>query len=419
MRYLNVVLAALILSSPVFAEFCPRIFTKLSARGADATRFWNRTTAYKAGDGSGAKMFKFGFDAELWSNSDSLAIIAQHKPTWKKLAHELEAHGPYYSLSQLSHMLDMSEGQVSRAMYAGGRAKEDGEYVLTDLKPSALAHWEHGSVEKNQYAPILAKFVNASLKAQGIPVSAKLETDSGNRHEQAVELVMDGAISKPVEFKKLVDWLYKTVDSPETHFHVSIPTNHIEPEQMMLAARALETKILLDQIVRADRDFHDTYAPHDNTSFSINMNGVRSSGNPQVERGIVRVESFRWSGPEAHDVEIRDWIDKKHAMESMHFMMELARNAHRLRGSDDFRARELRNTMPPNLNGGLRYAAYMLEDRLPASKQYIVADLKNLAAELERSGSISEAAREKVADYLRDNNVLKHLTLETFLEPEE
>ncbi len=58
-------------------------------------------------------------------------------------------------------------------------------------------------------------------------------------------------------------------------------------------------------------------------------------------------------------------------------------------------------------------------DHSSASKQYIVNDLKGLASELESAGRISESAREKVADYLRDNNVLKYLTLETFLEPEE
>ncbi len=403
----------LLVSSFASAQtYCERVFADLSNKTA-SSRFWARAAAYSPEEGS-RKNFKFGFDAELWGVGDIFAIIEKDPDSLKKAKAKLNSSGPFYTLAQIEQMTGWDGAEAIRPR----TQKEAGRYTLADVKPAALHDWENTPQDKSQYAELVWKQVDSSLKNRGIPVSAILENDSGMGHLYAVELVMDGATASPKEFKGLIDWLYKEVKDPETHFHVSIPTAHIEPDQMVFASRALETKILLDQIVFGKEYGADHYGPYDATSFSLDVNQVREEEEPQVERGIVRVESYRWTRPKAHDVEIRDWWDKDNGLENAHFMLELARNAGRLRDSSVFRARELRNTMPPNLNGALRYAAFMLADRLPANKAYVVNDLNNFAQRLETQGRVTESDRSAIRDYLRQHDVLKHLSLETFLEPE-
>ncbi len=391
-------------------NWCTRVFADLNRQDL-AYRFWGRTGAYAPEDGS-RKTFKFGFDAELWSVADIVGIIEKDPESFRLFKAKLERTGPKLTLAQIGTMTGWDAIDALRAR----SRKNDGRYTLADIKTEALHDWENSNAEKSRYADLAWKYVDSSLKNRNIPVSAILETDSGAGHEHSVELVMDGATASPKAFKKLIDWLYTEVKNPETHFHVSVPTAHIEPDQMVFAARALETKILLDQMVYGKEYGTDHYGPYDATAFSLDLREVRNEEEPQVERGIVRVESYRWKGPKAHDIEIRDWFDKDNGLENVHFMMELVRNAEHLRDSSNFKARELRNTMPPNLNGALRYAALMMRDRLPANKSHIPRDLEAFAARLESQGRVTPADHSAIRDYLRQQDVLQYLSLHTFLE---
>lgn len=230
-RSVRVALCLWLVSSTVFGEVCPRVFTDLAKRGSDAELFWQSMTPLKSGAGNSSP-FKFGWDAEMWHIQDSLAIIEQHAPSLKKLTKYLDDNGPHYTLAQLGQMMGMSPSGVRNALREGVE-KEDGEYTLADLELSSLWSWKHGAQDKSDYAQILWKYVNTSLKGQNLPVVAKLEVDSGNRSDFAVELVMKGALSKPAEFKKSIDWLFNTVEYPETHFHVSFPKKNIESDQMI------------------------------------------------------------------------------------------------------------------------------------------------------------------------------------------
>ncbi len=396
------------------ASVCPRLLLALPQFAQSAVSFWGQTNPYKAGLGAEALPFKFGFDAELWHIYDVVNIVSKDAASLTKLDAQLRQAGPFYTAQELVSMLVLTNAtQLSSFVRA---TPANGKYVLTDVTVAGLKRWKHTNAVKSQYASILQPFADTSLKARQIPVTAVLETDSGAQHDQAVELVMDGALDNPAAFKQLIDWLYTETEFPETHFHVSLPLANVSPEQTIYAARALETKILLE-LMLSDRDFNgETYHPHDDSSFTKNVAEIRRNEMPQVERGIVRVESERWGEPDAHDVEIREWIEKDHGLENMYFLMQMVRYSNHLRSSRGFQSTPLRDTMPPNLNGALRYAAFMLKDRLPAANANLAPDLIKLAEELEAAGKLTDPLRKKVRDYLSQNDVLKYLSPNVFMK---
>jgi len=388
------------------------MFSELNEGPARTAAFWAREAPVKAGK----HVYQFGFDAELWQVSDIFDIIAKDPTARAEAAERLLRKRDFYTLPQIMRITE-SESLEAAGELVESRLSHEG-ILLTDLKPHALRKWKHTNVEKSRYADLLFEQVDASLKNRGIPVSAKLEGWSGvTQGETSVELVMDGAIASPAEFKRLVDWLYDEVDGPETHFHVSVPKEFIESDAMIFAARALETKIILEQALSGQKFEGQGHYPWDETSLFADLKMVREEDKPQSERGVVRVESERWEEPfVAHDVEVRDWVNKDHGLESLYVMTELARHSQYLRDSSDFETSWVRKLNPANLNSALRYAAYMLEGRLPKSKEQLIKDLLYAATSIEHKGKLDKALLDEIATYFKEHNLLYYLTLNTFLD---
>ncbi len=392
---------------------CLRMFSALNEGPARNAAFWASETPVQAGRGRN-NVFRFGFDAELWHVADVIGIIAKDPEALLNASNHLVDQKDFYSVEQVQQMLGLESKEATLAVLA---APEEDLIVLTDIQPAALRKWKHGNVHKARYARLLHTFVDQSLKNRKIPVFAELEEYSGaNEGETAVELVMEGAIESPAQFKKLIDWLYEEVDAPETHFHVSVPKKFIESDAMIFAARALETKILLEQAVSGQDFKGQGHYPWDVTTLNADIHLVRNDDRPLSERGVVRVDSERWEDPiTAHDIEVRDWLDKDHGLESLFVLTELAKQSGKLRDSTNFSTNWVRKQNPANLNSALRYAAFMLEGKLPRGKDHIRTELIQLAQLIERQRTLDEPLREKVAKYLKENDVLYHLNLNTFL----
>ncbi len=184
----------------------------------------------------------------------------------------------------------------------------------------------------------------------------------------------------------------------------------------MLAARATEMKIILEEAV-ADLEYDGTMAPYDHTVFNKPLWNLST---PTSGRGAVRITADRWKRPTAaHDIEFRQWLDADNALDNMRFMMELVQRAEKLRDTSSFTGIRQSNQNPANFANSLSYAALVIKDRLPASEQHLIAKLEGYGTELRGRTDVPDAKRKEIGTFLRDNQILKRINLETFLKKNE
>ncbi len=420
----------LLWSLATFAEgernICTRVFAD-AARGLSASeQFWAQNQDATIATANGPKSFAFGFDAELWHVSDVISLISKDPAAMELAKRKLTQAGLVYGHKKMANYLGYDSVADFREDALLPEAQDRDQITLFDIKPSHYSEFRHGHKEKSQYAKALTSAVTLSLNHRGIPVEAKFETYSGSREQgslgngSAIELIQKGSMKNTMQFRDLIEnFLYAEVDFPETHFHVSVPTDAASAKEMLLAARALEAKITLEEVLEK-MDYDGTLYPYDWSAIAKEWDPATAENTDVdfVQRGIVRVSLNRWPTPyPAHDVEIRMWFDAKHGMENMHFMMELIKNKDRLRDTTGFTADHVGNVVPANLNATLRYTSLLLKDRLPEDKKFILADLERFADQIERAKKLTDVKRREVAKYFRDHNVLKYVTLDTFLEP--
>ncbi len=99
-------------------------------------------------------------------------------------------------------------------------------------------------------------------------------------------------------------------------------------------------------------------------------------------------------------------------------MVELVKQQNRLRDTaDSFVTKYIPRMAPSNLHSSLLYAAHMLRDRLPFEDQGLVQGLEELGWEIQSTGKVTPEMRRKVASFLKRNEVLTYINVETFLEP--
>ncbi len=425
------VIVMILLASVAFGErgrlpLCTRVLAD-AAKGITASeQFWAQNEDAVIQTPTGPKSFAFGFDAELWHVSDVIKLIAKD-PQAKALAErQLENMGITYGHKKMANFLGYKTVAEFRedALIPGAINKP--LISVFDLKPTHYEFFSHGHKEKSEYAEALTDAVTLSLNNRGLPVEAKYEEYSGSRQQgplgdgAAIELIQKGSMTNKAKFRQLMlDFLDAEVDFPETHFHVSVPNDAANAKEMLLAARALEAKITLEEVIES-LDYEGTLYPYDWSAIAKKWDPTTVDNLEEdfVQRGIVRVSLKRWPTPyPAHDVEIRQWFDTRHGLENMHFFMELIKKKERLRDTTAFTADHVGNVAPANLNATLRYTALLLKDRLPPGKAFIIGDLERFAKQIETADKITPTKRNEIARYFKEKNLLQYVTLETFLEP--
>ncbi len=419
--FIIVVLAALSLTLYAEPEVCLRMLVK-TGEGANANRNFWRKKELKIGRGANAPPIVFGFDAELWHVSDLLALVYSHPEALAEAKNMLRHEdSPRYTKQQLTRWLGVgTEAEVDPHLRASSRNKT--EFTLLDLKRTSLKGLKHGPNEKSEYADLLQESIQVALDKRNFKIVADLEGSSGSDDQgllgsgSAIELKMDEAIPSPREFSKLIKgFLHKELEWPETHFHVSVPAEKVTPQQIMLAARALEMKIVLEEAI-AELDYDGNLHPYDQSVLAQSTSAPH--GFPYAERGVVRIEGDRWDDPfVAHDIEIRMWQDADQALNSMRFFITLLQGRNRLRDTEAFIGTYQPKMMPANLHNSLRYAAFVLKDRLPPEKQSILQGMNALADRITNAASVTPEFRKEIAQYLKDNNVLSYLSADTFMTP--
>ena len=103
-------------------------------------------------------------------------------------------------------------------------------------------------------------------------------------------------------------------------------------------------------------------------------------------------------------------------MGNLQFFIKLAQNGNRLRDLSRRTGKSVPNIAPANLNASLQYAATLLRDRLPAELADVPDQLESYSKEIVRQGKLSPEKRGEIREYFRSKNLLKYLTIETFLE---
>ncbi len=402
---------------------CKRILEKTGQAASARSGFWARTGDAKVDTKDGGKEpFAFGFDAELWLVQDMLRLASLDSRGHTQAQAALRQAGLTYDLAGLKPWLGVTTDAEVRAALKP-RSGQGGRYTLLDLKPTSLKKIQHGWEVKSPYGAALRTVMQATFDRQGLPITVGWEHSSGDTTQgvhgggSTIELEMKGSTSKPAEFRKLIKQvLYKNADGPETHFHLSIPNAAANPHQVLMAARALEMKITLEEAL-AGLEYDGSMAPYDASALAVRApKRVREA---EVGRGAVRVEGTRWSEPvDAADIEFRQWLDADHALENMRFMMQLVKSGDRLRNTNAFKGTDIEGLSPSNLHNSLGYAAFLLKDRLPARKKHIITNLEKFAKEIKTAKDVTPEMRKKVATFLREENVLKYFTIETFLEEE-
>lgn len=436
------ILATLLLGSlnlvaePAAGDACLRILTKAGESKRANASFWSQK-ALKMGRGNDAVPILFGFDAELWHVSDMLKLVASHPESLAAAREILEEkdqtasarlgfdHGQVttqFTKTELKKWLGVSStAKVTAQLREDAKAKR--KFTLLDLKPEMWKHLRHGSEEKSQYAALLQESVQLALHKRALNIEADFEGTSGSSNQgplgngEAIELKMSEPILTRHAFSRFIKgFLHKELDYPETHFHISVPSEKVSPREMILAARALEMKITLEELV-AELDYDGSLAPYDKSALAHplpKLNGIAGD----VERGVVRIDFDRWDDPiRAHDVEIRQWLDADHALDNIRFLNRLLQSRARLRNTDDFKGTYIAKLVPANLHNSLNYAAWVLEDRLPADKQHIVAKLRELGGRATDAQLENLSLRKEIAAYLKEANVLSYITADTFLGP--
>jgi len=299
-------------------------------------------------------------------------------------------------------------------------SRDKAQLTLFDLTPEGLARVKDTQYMKEPYARLLLRPIDMALRERGIPVKAEWEPFSGS-HQQGplgdgstVELKLNGAMTSPNEFRSLIqNFLHSEVRWPETHFHVSVPSRSVTPKQIMLAARAMEMKITLEELV-AELTYEGTSHPHDNSALAKHLDDAEEG----VDRGVVRVDIGRFDTPvPAHDVEFRMWLSPEHALENMRFFMMLITKRRQLLDSDGFRVQGLEDTAPANLPGSLRYAAFLLRKKgVTEERANIARQLNDYANEVAQAKTVTPEKRKEIAAYMKREKVLSHFTLDSFLK---
>ncbi len=401
---------------------CWRIWVALGDNLETNRKFWEHDEPAVVSVNGANLPFAFGFDAELWHLGDILKLIHLDPASEALAIQTYKDNLLVYDRSSILRFLDATEENLNGYLLEGSRKKT--ALTLFDIDPVYWVGLKHNARDKTAYSNISVVPLKQALAAKGIPVSAKWERSSGETTQgplgsgSALELIMDGSISEPKKFADLIHgFLHKNTDEPETHYHVSIPVAAVTGRQMMLAARAVEMKITLEETL-LQLHYDGSLAPYDVSALALPV-PPDGDGAYEVQRGVVRVTPRRWDTPvRAHDVEIRQWLDADHALENMRFMMELVKKAPRLRDTSAFKAGGISGISPANLPSSLEYAAYLLKDRLPSDKAYLSDKLTAFATEIRAAGSVSTEKRDEIAAFIKREDLLRHITLETFLEPE-
>ena len=414
---LSVMVGLTCLTAYADTRTCLRLSMRLAEESSqDVKNYWDRQAPLTVDTRLGPQPIAFGFDAELWHVADVLRLLRKSPKTWREAVKVMErTPNLQFTRAKMRRMLGLRDEAALREASKPGRIRRE-KLSFADIKPAFLERISHGPDEKSAVAYVLTDLVTEALERRNIPVEAEEEGCSGSSCQgrlgegSAVELVMKGSIESPAEFNDLIrNFLYKDTEYPETHFHVSIPSAGIKKKHLLLAARALETKIILEELM-ADLKGTDTLSPYDASAIATRLGG-------DVGRGVVRTFQDRWKEPvPAHDVEIRQWLSVDHAMGNLQFFIKLAQNGNRLRDLSRRTGKSVPNIAPANLNASLQYAATLLRDRLPAELADVPDQLESYSKEIVRQGKLSPEKRGEIREYFRSKNLLKYLTIETFLE---
>jgi len=426
--------------SPAFGESkrvtdpCRRVFVDLKRENGDDV-FWRQNKVTVTLPDGRELPFAFGFDAELWDISDTIALVSRN-PTIREQAkdaadyptrlqlgdHMAPRRKQSYTAKELAERMGYATVEEFREKALRTEAHDKSRGLqLVDLKLSALPRLKTTlKKDKNYHGWTLLDSVNRALLDSGYPVQAIREVDRNWNWQgtlgggASIEIRQSGPTTSPADFHDTIkNFLYKTFRHPETHFHVSIPTAAINDRRMMMAARALETKIILEEAAANLKD-EDIFYPYDHSVLAVQPSPALSES-----RGAVRVSPARWRTPvTAHDVEIRQWLDADNGLSNIRFMVELVKQQNRLRDTaDSFVTKYIPRMAPSNLHSSLLYAAHMLRDRLPFEDQGLVQGLEELGWEIQSTGKVTPEMRRKVASFLKRNEVLTYINVETFLEP--
>ncbi len=397
------------------APSCLLILAKVGEKKAEREKFWRASTPQKVGDAP----FAFSFDAELWHATDMIRLVSSHPNALALARKSLEQAGLTFSPESLARQLRLRPPQkLAEFLRPESMGRE--RLTLLDLTAKGLERVKDTQAMKKPYAEHLLWAISAALEERNLPVTVAWESMSGSPEQGplgdggTVELKVKGSFTSPEAFRSLVkDFLHGEMRWPETHFHLSVPSNDVTHRQMMLAARAMEMKITLEELV-AELKYDGTLSPHDHSALAQPLEEAEGG----VDRGVVRVEIDRWDEPvAAHDVEFRQWLSADHALENMRFFMKLVTKRRQLLNTSNFESRAIRDIAPANLHSSLKYAAYILRRKYEQGPPLDIArELYRFAGQIEQAKTVTPEMRKEMAKYLKDNQVLSYFTLETFLK---
>lgn len=392
-----------------------RILAEVGEDNSVRMGFWKSKAAQKVGK----EPFAYGFDAELWHASDMVRMAGLTEAGTDQGRDALIVANLTFTRDALATKL----GVTSRALtsHLHPEFADQTVFTLFDLKKESLKKVKDTLDMKATYGHALRQALQTSLNELGLDITADWEGSSGALTQGplgsggTIEMKMNGPVTKPNDFRAIIkDFLHKEAEWPETHLHLSIPSKSVNAKHVMLAARALEMKIILEELV-AGLDYDGNLVPYEDSVLAQGPEDFDSG----VGRGVVRVDIDQWTEPvPAHDVEFRMWLDADGALENIRFFQQLIKKRRSLLDTGDFVSVGVRGVMPANLNSSLKYAAYLLDKQSDASgrEHTIALQLNRYAKQLEDAGTVTPEKRKQIAKYMKENYVLKYFTLESFLK---
>jgi len=407
---------------------CERIYQKVGETAGTRSRFWSRARpvtvpSYLGEEKLTSLPFAFGIDAELWRVPDIIRLSSLDARGKREVESALRSQNLVYDLPNLRSWLGVETNEeVLPHILPSKRNKTS--WTLLDLEPESLRSVQHDYSQKTIYGMALRSVMQATFDRKRIPLKVGWEGVSGATSQgilgggQAIELTMKGPMTVPAEFRDLIkNVLYANADAPETHFHLSIPSGAASPQALMMAARALEMKITLDELA-ANLDYDGTLYPYDGSVLAYPA--PRFTEPLSTSSGVVRISVNRWETPvNADDIEFRQWIDPDHALDNMRFMMALIQKSDDLADTARFKGTYIKELAPANLHNSLGYAAHILSAQLEPRQHGIVRQLRKFQQQIKRSKKVTPEKRAEIAKYIKEKQVMQLLTLDSFMANEE
>ncbi len=358
--------------------------------------FWRSETPTTVEGPNGERLpITMSHDSEI-THADALRLLLTSPREFAQVQSELNGASMFMTVEQIAAALRITPEQVRERAVRQGVSRSAASYHIMDLEPNYFAVlYARGN---SALFPVLGEAVVRILRARGHAVRWLPEmgiTEVGHESSESI----------PSTFRNDIVPMHALVGRPASHLHVGLPSQAITRPQVVTIARALETLMILN-LARHARTHRGRFHTFDSES------ALRDGEGTAGARGVVRIEFDQFSHPvPAHDLEIRQYIGLENGLSLVELASALASRHRSLVTLPDFRQTTIPDPVSHNLNGALRYAGQLLIRTGRPNNVTAGNRLVAFATQLEVEGSISQARRLEIADFLNSSRILDRLDI--------